>query len=80
MSIITATTPHDGKPVTIEKYVPGLFYNLINNDGQCMDMDDDSSAQLKTLLFKAECFVLKLNDALKWNFVCNKIAFIHSIA
>ena len=48
---------YDGKPVTIEEYVPGLFFKLVNNDGQCMDMDDDSSAQLKTLLFKAECFV-----------------------
>ena len=27
----------DGRPVTVEEYVPGDFVKYVNNDGQCFD-------------------------------------------
>ena len=50
-------TTYNENPVTTEEYVPVFFYKLINNDGQCMDMNDDLSTDLKTLFFKAQCLV-----------------------
>ena len=50
-------TTHNGKPVTIEEYVPGSFYKLISNDRQFIDLNDDSFAHLEKLFLKAECLV-----------------------
>ena len=49
-------TAYNGKPVTIEEYVPGSFYKLISNDGQFIDLND-SFAHLEKLFLKAECLV-----------------------
>lgn len=50
-------TVYNGKPVTVEEYIPGSFYKLINNDGECLTPTDDSSPHLKELFSKAECLV-----------------------
>lgn len=50
-------TVYNDKPVTIEEYVPGSFYKLINNDGQCINPTDDPCPRLKELCCKAECLI-----------------------
>ena len=49
-------TKYNSQPVTIEEYVPGSFYKL-NNDGQCVHINDDSFPHQEELRFKAECLV-----------------------
>ena len=41
---------YNGKPATVEEYVPGSFYKLINPT-------DDSSPHQQELFSKAECLV-----------------------
>ena len=50
-------TVYNGKPATIEEYVPGSFYKLINNDGECINPTDDSSPHQQELFSKAESLV-----------------------
>lgn len=50
-------TTYNGKPATIEEYVPGSFVKYINNNGKCVDPADGSTNEYKELFAKAQCLV-----------------------
>lgn len=50
-------TKWDGESVTLEEFVEGDFVKHINNNGICVDLDEDCDVATKTVYEKAQCLV-----------------------
>lgn len=47
----------NGKPVSVEDFVPGKFAKYVNNNGKCVAAPESSSSESKEIYAKAQCLV-----------------------